>query len=209
MSERGFLLPAAREAVRQAIAEIERDTSAEVVVTLRRHSGDYRRADFLLGFLLALVTLLLLLFLPQAFALIAFPIDLTLAFLGGVWLGPRFPAVRRALTPAAARRASVHACSRAAFVDLGIHRLPRRNGLLVYVSLLERSVEVLPDTGLDPTELGRPWELAVSRLRGALLPRPAFEGFLAALRALGPALGRAYPRAADDVDELPNEVSVE
>jgi putative membrane protein len=209
MSDRSFLLPSAQDATRQAIAEIEGRTSAEVVVTLRRHSGDYRRADFLLGFLLALVTLLLLLFLPQSFALLAFPIDVTLAFLAGAWLGPRCPRLRRWLTPKAVRRANVHVCARAAFVDSAVHRLARRNGLLVYVSLLERAIEVLPDLGLEPDELGQPWNLAVGRLRDALLPRPNFERFLATLRGLGPPLGRAYPRTADDVDELPNAVSVE
>ncbi len=65
MAEGDFLLPQAQDEARRVIAAIERETSAEVVVTVRRVSGRYREADYLAGFILSLAALVALLFVPR------------------------------------------------------------------------------------------------------------------------------------------------
>jgi uncharacterized membrane protein len=61
--------------------------------------------------------------------------------------------------------------------------------------------------GVDPVVLGAPFADALRSLEAALLSRTGFPTFLEALRSLGPILGRALPRQADDVNELPDEPS--
>jgi putative membrane protein len=197
-----------RRDVRDAVVAVEQATSAEIVVAVRRASGDYRAADYLCGGATALAALLLLLFLPRAFALIAFPFDVTVAFAAGAWACSRSPALRRSLTPAARRRLNVHAAARAAFVDMGVGGLPGANGVLVYVSLLEREVEVVADTAVARASLGPGWPETQGRL-GRAVREGDERAFVAALRALGPVLGAALPRQAHDLNELPDEVGQE
>ncbi|MDO9015645.1 MAG: hypothetical protein Q8S73_07180 [Deltaproteobacteria bacterium] len=205
MSFQGFLQPEARRRAAEAIAAIEAQTCAEVVVTVRRQSGDYLAADRLGGALLAFACLLVLLFHPHPFAVATMPVDVLLAFGLGALIAARSTVVRRALTRPAARAQLVRTAARAAFVDQGVSRTRRRGGVLVYVSLLEGDVEVLPDVGLDPAALGPGWSDRVAALRAAVA-RADVDAFVAALTALGPALALAMPRDPDDVDELPNTV---
>jgi putative membrane protein len=207
LSERDFLRPEARDEARRAVAEIERRTSAEVVITVRRIAGRYREADYLGGFLLSLATLLALLFLPREFALWTFPLDVALGFALGAWITSGIAPLRRLLTPRTVRKATARSAAHLAFAEARLSRLPGRNAILVFLSLFEREAVVVPDLGIDPARLGPAWSGACGRLGAALERGPDWGRTLEALRALGPALAEAYPRSADDVNELPDEVT--
>lgn len=205
MAEKDFLRTEARTEARRAVEDVELRTSAEVLLAVRRVSGRYREADYLLGFLLALATLLALLFLPQPFALWTFPLDVAASFALGSWLSTRLPSVRRLLTPASVRTAAVQAAAQVEFTAMRLSRLPNRNAILVYVSLLERTAVVLPDLGIEPDRIGPGWSDACRRLQAAVA-RLDWSETLLAFRELGPTLAEAYPRATDDVNELSDEV---
>ena len=73
MSEASFYEEVAKSDTRAAVQAIEAQTSAEIVVALRRVSGSYRDADYLGGSLLALVALFVMLFASHSFPLLSFP----------------------------------------------------------------------------------------------------------------------------------------
>jgi putative membrane protein len=197
----------AKNEVALAIRAIESATSAEVVVAVRPRSGHYRHTDYLVGFALSFAALLVFLFDSHEFSIDWMPVDTLVAFVLGSILSSGIPALRRALTSRKLMRSNVHTAARAAFVDLKIARTSARTGILVYVSTFERRVEVVPDVGVDPIVLGPPFAEAVRALEEALRGRRSFPTFLEALRSLGPILGKALPRTADDVNELPDEPS--
>jgi putative membrane protein len=207
MSEASFYEERAKSDTRAAVGDIEAQTSAEIVVALRRVSGPYRDADYLAGFLLALVALMVMLFVDYSFTLLAFPAGVVGAFVAGTFFSTGIAPLRRSLTSPSRRRAEVRAAARAAVVDLGKSRTQGRTGILVFVSLFEREVEVVADVGVDPVLLGEDWARAVAALRASLTPRPVFDRFRVALLGLTAPLAHAMPRAADDVNELPDEVA--
>ncbi|RKH58373.1 TPM domain-containing protein [Corallococcus aberystwythensis] len=199
-----LLEDAARTQAAEAVAAIESQTSAEVVVAVRRASGDYAHIDAWLGAAVAFVMLLVLLFIPQEVHLFAFPPVVLLSFFGGVFLGRALPSLRRALTPRKLQEASVRTAARAAFTELGVSHTSRRTGLLVFVSLFERRVEVVTDYGVDPSLMGPEWQDALTQLSAALTASTAPEPFFQALRRLQAPLARVLPRLEDDVNELPD-----
>ncbi len=207
MADRDFFGPAAQEAARSAIREVEGQTAAEVAISVSRCAGRYREGDYLSGFLLALATLVALLFLPQSFALWSFPVDLAVSFVVGAFICSRTPLLRRFLTPARFRERQARQAAHSFFVEQRLARLPGRNAILVYVALFERAVIVVPDLGIDPQRLEPRWSQSLAALAVALAPRPDWPRFLSALRGLGPVLAGAYPRQADDVNELPDSLS--
>jgi putative membrane protein len=204
-----FTAAQARERLAQAVRDVESHTGAEVVVAVRRQSGDYSAADLRCASLAAALALAALVFLPHPFADAAFLADTTLFFLLALLASRRSVALRRLFSSARARSDQVHTAARAAFVEQGVGRLRGRNGLLVYASQLERAAVVVPDVGLDTARLGDAWTGAVAGLEAALAPSLDLGAFEAALRALGPLLGRILPRADDDVNELPDEAAFE
>jgi putative membrane protein len=208
MATHKFTDKAAKAEVASAIRTIETLTSAEVVVAVRPRSGHYRHTDYLVGFALSFAALLVFLFDSHEFSIDWMPVDTLVAFALGSILSAAVPALRRALTSRKLMRSNVHTASRAAFVDLKIARTSARTGILVFVSTFERGVEVVPDIGVDPIVLGPAFAESVRALEAALRGRRSFPTFLEALRSLGPILGKALPRSADDVNELPDEPSI-
>jgi putative membrane protein len=203
MSERSFYEKSAKQEATDAIKEIEAVTAAEVVVTLRGISGNYRAADYLVGFVLAIVTLLLLLFLPMPFPLWSFPINVVLGFVIGAVLSSYLPFLRRLLVGDKQKGEAVKRAARAAFVDLGVHRCSGRWGILVFIATFERTVEVVADLSIDTGDVA--FAAAVRAMQDAVarVDRPAF---VTALKSLGPALAKMHPHRDDDVNELPDEV---
>lgn len=203
---RSFLTQETQAAVRKAIEEAERHTSAEIVVAVRHASGRYREADYLAGFIVALLTLLALLYLPQVFPLWVFVPNVGIGFAAGAVVCSYVPAARRLLTPSAARDEHVRRAARALFVDARYSRLSGRNAVLIYLALLERRAEVVADLGIDSARLEPDWTATCRALDDALRTQPDAQRFLEALRRVGPLLGRAHPRLSSDVNELADEV---
>ncbi|MEO7093070.1 MAG: hypothetical protein ABI175_07465 [Polyangiales bacterium] len=203
MSERAFYEQSAKQEATDAIKEIEAQTAAEVVVTLRATSSQYRAADYLVGFVFSLVTLGLLLFLPMPFPLWSFPLNVVLGFVLGAVLSAYLPFLRRLFVDDKHRREAVSRAARAAFVDLGVHRCSGRWGVLVFIATFERRVEVVADLAIDPKDEGFAGAVRAMQAAVARVDRP---GFVAALKSLGPALAKMHPHRDDDVNELPDEV---
>ena len=133
-AEQSFFGADAKERAARSVAAVEARTSAEIVLTVRPISGHYRHVDYLAGLLLAFVTLLLLLFLPQPFTVDSMPVDVLAAFAIGAVGAP----TRRRCGGASSPKlldSSVRTAARAAFVDGGVTRTRGRTGILIFVSI--------------------------------------------------------------------------
>jgi putative membrane protein len=206
MSERSFYEERAKREAKAAVEGIEAQTSAEIVVCLRGASDLYREADYVFGLLVSLGVLSAMLFVERTFVLASFPLGVVAGFLTGAVASAHVAQIRRLLVLPARRAAAVRLGARGAFYDQGVSRTHGRTGILLYVSMFERRVEVLPDVGVLAAGVGPEWKAAVAALERSLLPSPDLDRFLTAMRALGPILARHLPRSADDVNELPDEV---
>jgi putative membrane protein len=196
-----------RRALGEAIAAIEAVSSVEVVVTVRTQSGTYLHGDLLGGLLASVAALVFVLYAPWDFStellLIA---PLALGGLGGL-LVSRWPRARRALSPARLRARQVTTSAHATFHEKEVGLTRRRTGLLVYVSLLERELRLLPDRAIVDALAPELWQARLAAMTAAAA-RSDLRALAAALAALAPALAACLPRSADDVNELPDGVDV-
>ena len=205
MSGRHFYLRETKDRVASAITELEKTTGAEVMVVVRPLSGHYRHTDYLVGVTFLMAGLLVFLFHPAPFRDDLFPFEAALLFLLGVLVSANVPDVRRLLTARSLRDRSVKTAARAAMIELGVTRTEAHVGVLVYVSLFERHVDVVVDVALEQAARDPAFQRAADDLERAVHP-PDVDGFLRALSALGAVLATHCPREASDVDELPNEM---
>jgi putative membrane protein len=197
----------AKAEVARAIGEVEAQTSAEIVVAVRPSAGHYRHTDYLVGFALSFAVLLVFLFDSHEFTIDTMPLETLAAFMLGAVLSANVPLLRRALTSRRLMVNNARTAARAAFVDLGIAKTHGRTGLLVFVAMFERRVEVVLDSGIDTALFGVGYTDALSALHASVRGRPDAARFVAALRSLGPVFAKVLPRAADDRNELPDEVA--
>lgn len=192
-------------ALTEAIAAFERTTAAELVITVRPRSDPYWLASVLVGSIGALATLAVLLYAEPEFDLPWFL--LAPALLGpALGAGARWPAIQRALTPAALRERSVLAAARATFVERGVADTRGRTGVLLYISLAEGTVAVLADLAVRRAVPAAAWASAVEALRAPVRRGAPATDLVAPIAALGALCGEFLPRADDDLNELPDEV---
>src|SRR5512143_3388726 len=153
MAERDFFQPDAKKKTGLAIKAIEAKTSVEVVVAVRQRVAEYRSTDLLFGFACACTSLGVLWFSPFTYAVEHMPFEMLGAFVLGAVLCAFVRPLRRVLTPKAATARQLETSARAAFYDLGIAKTLRRTGLLVFVSLYEDAVVLVPDAAVDKKAL--------------------------------------------------------
>ena len=194
---------AARTALTKCIREIEKRTDAELVLVVRARSHSYAAANYLSGALLAFVGLNFLLFSPFNFHQIWVPIDIAVLFVLGTYLSSRSNAIRRWLTPRAVRNKAARAGAAAMFYEAGIANTKAELGVLVYLSLLERRLELIADRGILKALPALEWNQALFELHQAgKQPRP--ETLTAGLEKLGLLLAQYLPASAENPNELPD-----
>ncbi len=96
-------------------------------------------------------------------------------------------------------------CAVEAFARLHVWDSELNNGVLIYVLIADRDVEIVADRGAAARISPNEWE-AVCRLMESHFREGRFrEGSLAGVEAVGGLLEREFPSRAVDRDELPNQ----
>lgn len=198
----------ASEALAQAIRDIEKTTDAEIVIVVRGRSGSYRHADYLGGSILAFIGLLFVLFSPFDFHTYWVPFDVAALFAVGAFVSSRSDTVRRLLTTGNFRAKAARAGAAAMFYEAGIANTHAENGLLVYLSLLERRLEVIADRGILRAVPALPWNHAVFELK-KVGRKPEPESFTQFVRELGKLLAENMPATGENPNELADGPRIE
>jgi putative membrane protein len=194
---------AAQLALTDCVKKIETTTDAELVLIVRARSGTYRHADYLFGVVLSFASLLFLLFSPFEFHQYWVAIDVALLCGLGVLIASRSNSIRRLLTTEKFRSAAVRTCAAAMFYEAGIANTGAEMGVLVYLSILERRLELIADRGILKGVNALEWNQTLFELHEAgrkAQPEP----LLAAIEHLGTLFARHLPATGENPNELPD-----
>ena len=93
-----------------------------------------------------------------------------------------------------------------AFYELGVHKTRGRTGVLVFVAVRERVASLVGDVEVVK-QVGQPALDKMAKSIAAAIPAGG-DAVCKALQSIDKELAKALPRAADDIDELPNAVHV-
>ena len=219
--------PADREALRLAVADLERRTTAEIVPFVVARSDPYANADWkgatlgalFAGFAAAAIARALGLWGLDPLLWIALPPAVGAA---AGWLLARIPVLARALIGGERIDERVRRRAESAFLAEGLAATASREGLLLFVSLFERRVLVLPDLGLRGRIPAASWDRVAAGIAARLktqAPAAALaagvEEVGAVLRAAGLTFDSAADRTSDmapvvaNPNELPDELRME
>ena len=187
----------------QAVREIETQTDAEIVIVVRARSGNYRHADYLWGFILSFACLLFMLFAPFDFHHYWVAIDVLVFFVIGSYISSRSNTLRRLVTTKEERAEAVRQGAAAMFYEAGIANTEAEMGVLIYLSLLERRLELIADRGVLKAAPPLEWNERVYELhRAGRVPR--LDTLMKAIRDLGTLLAACLPPTGENPNELPD-----
>jgi len=219
MNAKRFLSKRERKTLEEAVAAAEQRTAAEFVCAVATESGRYDRAESLVGLAVGLVGLAVVHFAftwtpsDSWFESRAVPLALQAAavvagFVLGSVLASFSHALRRLFVSASELEAEVERAASHVFAVGRLASTRQRGGVLVYVSVFERRVVVLADSGaarlLGEDGIDALRNLATERLtRGKRL-----EAFTDTVGAAAERLAPALPAEAVNPDELPDALLV-
>ncbi len=194
----------------QEIQEIEKNTLAEVVVIVRARSGHYRDVSLTAGFVVQLLTLAYLLFSPQVFNPYWICFAGVVSFVAGFFVVELVSPLKRVLTPRKRRYKTTEIYARAIFQKAGICHTRENTGLLVFVSLLERQVLLIPDKGLLLRIPQHIWDDLQKDFNEIFTEEDVLsEALLSKLATLRNILNQYVPPVENDVNELPDDLDVD
>lgn len=194
-----------KRVIAEAVKEAEMLTSGEIVFALTDSSDLYQHATLqgaLAGSILA-TAVYLLLPAPQTISMVLWTEIIAFALFYA--LIPRLPCRRWFISP---REMDEHVQDAAfrEFYASGLYKTREANGIVIYLSCLERRVVVLGDKGINEKMGNQHWQGIRDQIISGIRQGKALEGICAAIDSCGKALATHFPRRADDVNELPDDV---
>jgi putative membrane protein len=195
-----------RKRLTEAIKSAESLTIGEIVVMVVEGSDHYRDAEVIGGIFsgglfsfivtVAFFNSSLWSFIPLSF----------IFFLPSWLLFRKIPTLKMTFTTRERRREAVRQRALTAFYQKGLHRTKMNTGVLFFLSLLERKVWVLADSGIyekiDQETLNRFAGIVTQGVRD----HHACDALCESIRQMGELLARHFPRTREDIDELSDEV---
>lgn len=195
-----------RARISDAIRAAEAGTSGEIYVVIAGTADDFRWVPILWAAIIALILPWPLHFLTHWSAGTILLIQ-TIAFVLTAAVAS-FPAVRHRIVPPSIAGEAARRTAQSLFLAHGLHLTESRTGLLIYVALVDRRVEIVTDAGIDSKVEQSVWDELAQEIAGAARRGNLSDGLIGAVRRAGTLLAQHCPRAADDRNELPDRVVV-
>ena len=95
------------------------------------------------------------------------------------------------------------------FERLGMTKTALRNGVLLFIATEEQRFVILGDKGIDDRVPAGFWDEIAAKLTIRFKNSEFTDGIVEAIVAAGEHLKTYFPRAAADVNELPNEIDIQ
>ena len=205
-----FLTEAEQQSISDAVHEMERITSGEIVPMVVSRSHDYP---------MAAVT---------CCVSMAVPLSLLLTNLIGarIWIGPQnmwlflgiFAILYALLYPLITRSdrlnhfflnrkqaaKEVEKAALSAFYHQGLHKTRDANGILLYISVMEQMVWILADLNINAKIDQKEWDSIITEITTGIRAGNSAEAVRQAVYNIGHILHHHFPVQKDDMDELHN-----
>ena len=206
-----------RTRIESAVSAAESKTCCEIVPVVATVSGRYDRAEDLVGLWCAVagaVAAFLMLpghtdagrwgGIPMWGQVVLLAIVMLFCFVTGTATAQQFHVLRRLFTPRQQMQEEVNLRARELFFDRRVHHTTGASGLLIFVSLYERTAVVLGDRSVVEA-LGQTFcEDLCQRLTTSLRSGDVAAAICDTIQQAACSLESALPRTGHDVNELPD-----
>ena len=195
-----------RELIRLSVESAEAGTSGEIATMVVDHSDRYREAEVLGGILLAGLAAVIIAVATQHTSIWSYlPLILLLSYPARL-LFYRFPRLK---FPFVNKRRMMHAVRERAvraFFEKKLYKTRDENGILIFISILERKVWILGDRNIDRRIPHETWQALAREVSTGIKSGRASEALCAVIEKSGKILAEHFPKTADDVNELPDDL---
>lgn len=210
--------PAQMREIADTVAEAEKKTTGEIALAVVYQSDSYAFVELFIAFCAAFLSFFILFLcsapiwnLLERTVWFPSPTQLTAVIGGGaatvvfiVYLLVNIPAIDRLIIPNTLKNRRVYARALQHFVESGVYRTTEHSGVLIFVSVLERKVFVIADSGVAAKVAQTEWDGICKIMTGGLKEHQAAHAFISAVKECGKILQEHFPNKAENPNELPD-----
>ncbi|MDP1635696.1 MAG: TPM domain-containing protein, partial [Gallionellaceae bacterium] len=94
------------------------------------------------------------------------------------------------------------------FSELRVWDTEHNNGVLIYLLLADRDVEIVADRGIHAQLGTETWEMVCRDMEAAFREERFEEGIIAGIHAVGEHLARHFPARSGKTNEMPDQPTI-
>ena len=210
-----LLNTAARARIENVVKEEESRTGGEIITAIIPESDDYAAPELMLGIALGFVAYILLVVFAEPFSGLVdrliwidspslIPLSMLAVTLLAGSLGyavAQIPFIDRLIVGRRRMAEAVHRRAMRHFIESAAYDTVDRTGVLLFISVLERRVELLADRGINAKVSPDTWEGIVNDLVVGIRQKKTDTALETAIRRIGEILAEYVPPRADDTNE--------
>ena len=210
--------PTQMREIADTVAEVEKKTTGEIALAVVYQSDSYAFVELFVAFCAAFLSFFIL-FLCSApiwnllERTVWFPSPAQLTAVIGIaaasvvliiYLLVNIPAIDRLIIPGKLKDRRVYGRALQHFVESGVYKTAEHTGVLIFVSVLERRIFVIADSGITEKVPQSEWDGICTIMTGKLKARQTAQAFISAVEECGKLLRQHFPDEAHDLNELPD-----
>lgn len=189
--------------------DIEDNSLVEIVTIIKPQSSDYKHTALFTSIIATLIVYTIFIFIPV-------DIDSYLIYLVTLLSFPvfylflrAFPKLNIKFSKSVERKKNVEIKARAIFQKGGIRFTNERIGTLIYVSLLEKEVFILPDRGAKNAVPDEEWNKINASFQSIFTSENIANSLLDKLAKCKAVFSEYIPTIEHDINELPDNLDVD
>ena len=201
-----FFFDSEKMRIRESVRAVEKGTSGEIATMVVDQSDGYLEAEVLGGMLASgLVAMIISVALQHVTIWTFVPIVCVLYF-PARFLLIRFPSLKVPFVNKKRMMRAVQERAVRAFYERGLYRTREENGILIFISILERKVWILGDRGINLRIPHETWQAHADEISQGIREGRPCDALCAVIENCGRVLVEHFPRKEDDTNELTDEL---
>lgn len=194
-----------KQEIKRAVEKAERLTSGQIVPAIVEHADAYRAAEWRFAFVESvIVTAVAMLVFPRLSILAYLLIEIVLLEIG-LFLANRVHGIKRRFLHQVEIDEEVRQKALELFYASGVGNTEKHNGIMIFLSLLEKRVELVADSGIHRQTDQKEWDRIVQELVVAIKEGRMKDGLCASIEKCAEILSREFPKTASDTNTLSDE----
>lgn len=195
-----------KERIRQSVKDAESRTSGEIATMVVDQSDRYHEAEVLGGILVAGLSALIISFGVQHVTIWTYIPLVCILYIPARLMFIRFPRLKLPFINKLRMMHAVRERAVRAFYEKKLYKTRDENGVLIFISILERKVWILGDRGVDRKIPHASWQAHADEISAGIKEGRGCAALCTVIGKCGQVLAEHFPSKEDDTNELPDDL---
>ncbi len=208
--------------ISSAVKNAESKTSGEIATAMIKESYDYAIYELMFAVITGFVYFVIMMFfvgnieqllqgkfwdysvnyLVMFYGFSTFIVITIFYFIGNI------SSIDRLIVPKKLRNRKVKERATRYFMESGVYNTKDRTGILIFISIMERRVELLADSGINEKISAEKWQNIVDNIIKGIRQKKIADHLVESINECGDLLAEHFPIQSDDKNELTDDIDI-